>query len=181
MGQGNGSSAPVHLSKSILGTWGRCRLAYKYERVDRIASVVPPSAAQLRGTAAHAAFSPNPERVEVPRNVKETSSSAPYALPMAEHDLYRRNPARDVEAFAISVLWFWISDNGTVEDTSSGHGPEQASRYATFKKPPATPTHGPPCATTAPASPSTDTPPTSSQPSSQERPDNPTPNRTGFA
>jgi Phage integrase, N-terminal SAM-like domain len=57
----------------------------------------------------------------------------------------------------------------------------QVSHYATFKKPPATPTHGPPCATTAPASPSTDTPPTSSQPSSQEQPDSLSPNRSGVA
>jgi hypothetical protein len=48
---------------------------------------------------------------------------------MAEDDLYRRNPARDIEAFAISVLRFWISDNGTVEDTSGGHGPDFSLTY----------------------------------------------------
>jgi putative RecB family exonuclease len=74
MSQGNGSSAPVHLSKSILGTWGRCRLAYKYERVDRIASAVPPSAAQLRGTAAHAAVA------EVLKGGLEPGSAASLAV-----------------------------------------------------------------------------------------------------
>ena len=43
----------------------------------------------------------------------------------------------------------------------------------TSKKPPPTPTPAPPCATTAPASPSTDTPPTSSPPTSPAPPDKP--------
>ena len=41
-----------------------------------------------------------------------------------------------------------------------------ASRYATSKKPPPTPTREPPCATTEPEAPSTGTPPTSSPPTS---------------
>ncbi len=49
---------------------------------------------------------------------------------MAENDSYRRNPARDVEAFAISALRFWIGDNGSVEDTSGGHGPDFSLAYA---------------------------------------------------
>jgi integrase/recombinase XerD len=47
------------------------------------------------------------------------------------------------------------------------------STCATFKLPLATPTHAPPCATTALASRSTGTPPTSSQPSSPALRDNP--------
>ncbi len=74
MSQGYGSNAPIHLSKSILGTWGRCRLAYKYERVDRIASAVPPSAAQLRGTAAHEAVA------EVLKGGLEPGSAASLAV-----------------------------------------------------------------------------------------------------
>jgi integrase-like protein len=49
---------------------------------------------------------------------------------------------------------------------------EPASHCATCKKPPHTPTREPPCATTAPASPSTGTPPTSSPHSSPAPPDN---------
>lgn len=51
-------------------------------------------------------------------------------------------------------------------------------RCATCRKRPATPTHAPPCATTAPASPSTDTPHTSSPPSSPAHPDSPTSGRS---
>jgi len=53
--EGNRAPSRVHLSKSIVATWERCRLAYRFERVDRITSSLRPSAAQLRGTAAHAA------------------------------------------------------------------------------------------------------------------------------
>jgi hypothetical protein len=47
-----------------------------------------------------------------------------------EDSLYRRNPARDVEAFAITTLRYWMDDLGTVEDTSHGHGPDFTLAYA---------------------------------------------------
>jgi len=49
---------------------------------------------------------------------------------MEEGSLYRRNPARDVEAFAITVLRCWMGDRGTVEDMSSGHGPDFTLAYS---------------------------------------------------
>jgi hypothetical protein len=45
----------VPLSKSIIGRWRSCRLAYRFERIERLPDVRPPSSAQLRGTAAHEA------------------------------------------------------------------------------------------------------------------------------
>jgi hypothetical protein len=52
---GSGALAPVHLSKSIVGRWRTCRLAYRFERVDRLPASVSPSEGQVRGVAAHEA------------------------------------------------------------------------------------------------------------------------------
>lgn len=43
----------VHLSKSIWQTFDRCRLAYRFERVDRLGSDDGGSPALLRGSAGH--------------------------------------------------------------------------------------------------------------------------------
>lgn len=40
---------------------------------------------------------------------------------MASGDLYRRNPARDVEQYAIKVVRHWLADRGHLIDTSAGH------------------------------------------------------------
>jgi hypothetical protein len=45
-------------------------------------------------------------------------------------DLYSRNPARDVENFAVDVLREWIGDQGTVTNTASGNGPDFRVDYA---------------------------------------------------
>jgi putative RecB family exonuclease len=52
---GSGAGAPVHLSKSIIGRWRDCRLAYRFERIDRFRPAGSPTAAQVRGSAAHEA------------------------------------------------------------------------------------------------------------------------------
>ena len=43
---------------------------------------------------------------------------------MSAEGLYRRNPARDAEAFAVALVRSWVGDRATVEDTSPGHGPD---------------------------------------------------------
>jgi hypothetical protein len=39
-------------------------------------------------------------------------------------DIYRRNPARDVERYAIEVVTRWVGDRGQVHDTSAGPYPD---------------------------------------------------------
>lgn len=48
---------------------------------------------------------------------------------MVVEDPYRRNPARDAEAFAATVVRSWVGNRGTVDDTSAGHGPDFRIRY----------------------------------------------------
>ncbi len=43
---------------------------------------------------------------------------------MSSDDLYRRNPARDVEQFALAIVKSWVGNRGTVRDTSTGHEPD---------------------------------------------------------
>lgn len=49
---------------------------------------------------------------------------------VGDDDLYRRNPARDVEQFAIRVVTGWVADRGDVEDLSAGHEPDFRISYA---------------------------------------------------
>lgn len=49
-------------------------------------------------------------------------------------DLYRRNPARDIERFAVRVVRAWLGDRGVVEDTSAGHEPDFQLSYADGRK-----------------------------------------------
>ncbi len=49
---------------------------------------------------------------------------------MAIDDLYHRNPARDVEPFAVTLVQTWLGHRGTAQDTSAGHGPDFCIRYA---------------------------------------------------
>lgn len=42
----------------------------------------------------------------------------------APNDVYRRNPARDVEAFAVRVVRAWAEQIGKVTDLSAGHEPD---------------------------------------------------------
>jgi hypothetical protein len=44
-------------------------------------------------------------------------------------DLYRRNPARDVEAFAVRMLRAWVGTAGVVDDQSSGPEPDFRVHY----------------------------------------------------
>ena len=48
----------------------------------------------------------------------------------ATRDLYRRNPARDIERFAVGSVQDWVADAGLVDDTSDGHGPDFCIHYA---------------------------------------------------
>lgn len=48
---------------------------------------------------------------------------------MTSDDLYRRNPARDVEQFAAEVVQSWVGVGGAVEDTSAGAGADFRIRY----------------------------------------------------
>ena len=48
---------------------------------------------------------------------------------MASDDLYRRNPARDLEKLAASVVTSWVGEAGHVTDTSSGGGPDFEISY----------------------------------------------------
>ena len=43
---------------------------------------------------------------------------------MPADDIYHRNPARDIESFAVSVVSAWVGERGVVEDTSEGAGPD---------------------------------------------------------
>lgn len=40
------------------------------------------------------------------------------------NDPYRRNPARDVEQFAVLMVRQWVGDRGVVTDASKGHDPD---------------------------------------------------------
>lgn len=44
-------------------------------------------------------------------------------------DVHRRNPARDVEKFAVRVVRSWLGHRGEVEDMSAGHDPDFRLRY----------------------------------------------------
>jgi hypothetical protein len=48
---------------------------------------------------------------------------------VASDDLYRRNPARDLEKLAASVVTSWVGEAGHVTDTSSGGGPDFEISY----------------------------------------------------
>jgi hypothetical protein len=45
-------------------------------------------------------------------------------------DLYRRNPARDVERLAASIISLWVGDQGQVIDMGSTHEPDIRIEYA---------------------------------------------------
>lgn len=47
----------------------------------------------------------------------------------SDSGLYRRNPARDIERFAVSVVRAWLDDRGMVEDTSARHDPDFRLSY----------------------------------------------------
>lgn len=47
-----------------------------------------------------------------------------------DSDLYARNPARDVEQYAVRVVAAWLGDRGSLTDTSAGHGPDFRITYA---------------------------------------------------
>jgi hypothetical protein len=47
----------------------------------------------------------------------------------SDRDLYRRNPARDIERFAVRVVRVWLGDMGVVQDTSAGHEPDFRLSY----------------------------------------------------
>jgi hypothetical protein len=49
---------------------------------------------------------------------------------MADNDLYSRNPARDVEQYAISVVRTWVGSAGSVRDMSATADPDLAIDYA---------------------------------------------------
>lgn len=53
-----------------------------------------------------------------------TGSNAPI------NELYRRNPARDVETFAVQVVRRWLGDRGAAVDMSAGHEPDFRIDYA---------------------------------------------------
>jgi hypothetical protein len=44
-------------------------------------------------------------------------------------DLYRQNPADDVERLAVDVVRPWVGERGVVHDTSTGHGPDFRIEY----------------------------------------------------
>jgi hypothetical protein len=48
---------------------------------------------------------------------------------VASIDPYRRNPARDLEKLAVSVVTAWVGETGVVTDTSSGGGPDFEIAY----------------------------------------------------
>jgi hypothetical protein len=45
-------------------------------------------------------------------------------------DPYRRNPARDLEKLAVSVVTSWVGETGVVTDTSPGGGPDFEIAYS---------------------------------------------------
>jgi hypothetical protein len=53
----------------------------------------------------------------------------PLAGTASEADPYRRNPARDVEVFALTVVKYWLGNRGRLEDTSLGHEPDFHIEY----------------------------------------------------
>lgn len=53
---------------------------------------------------------------------------------MPADDIYRRNPARDLEVFACRVVGVWLADRGTAEDTSRGSGPDFEIHYGDGRK-----------------------------------------------
>ncbi len=55
----NGIRAPrdIHLSKTTIDLWQRCRLSYKFSKIDKLTVDAEPGAAQLRGNATHDAVS----------------------------------------------------------------------------------------------------------------------------
>lgn len=54
----------------------------------------------------------------------QTSPSCTKISEMTSDEIYRRNPARDVEKLAVEVVKRWVGALGTVRDTSSGGGPD---------------------------------------------------------
>jgi len=50
-------------------------------------------------------------------------------LDVSSGDLYRRNPAREIERLAVFVVTSWVGDAGRVADTSSGGGPDFEIAY----------------------------------------------------
>jgi hypothetical protein len=46
-----------------------------------------------------------------------------------EEDIYRRNPARDIEKLAVALVQSWVGERGSVTDTSAGHGPDFSIAY----------------------------------------------------
>jgi hypothetical protein len=48
---------------------------------------------------------------------------------MTDDDLYRRNPARDIEKLAVRIVGSWLGARGEVRDTSAGHEPDFEIAY----------------------------------------------------
>lgn len=46
------------------------------------------------------------------------------------NEIYRRNPARDVETFAVQMVRHWLDDRGAVVDMSAGHEPDFRIDYS---------------------------------------------------
>lgn len=110
MVNGSGAVAPVHISKSIIQRWQTCRLAYRFERVDRIPSEMQASSAQLRGLVAHAAVA---EILKLRLEPGSASSIAVIDEIMDRHCLSRVDSER-VRIWVIDAARLVVQRGGTL-------------------------------------------------------------------
>ena len=106
------SRAPrrINLSKSIIETWHRCRLAYRYERVDRLPPDDEPSRALIMGGAAHEAVAAllkagiDPDSGGALERIEEVTDG--YALDDADAD--------KVSGWAVTAARYALDRGGTL-------------------------------------------------------------------